>query len=55
MSCPVCGAYDAGDDATGYHADDICPDCAEDGYVLTYDGRIVNEHDEDEDERTPAA
>jgi hypothetical protein len=50
VSCQVCGAFDPGDDATGYHADDICPDCADEGYVLTFDGRIVNEHD---DEREP--
>jgi hypothetical protein len=50
-SCEVCGRYDADDDATGYSASDICPDCAEEGWVLTYDGRIVNEHDDEPEQR----
>lgn len=30
MTCPNCGLYSPPDPETGYDADELCPDCADD-------------------------
>lgn len=43
MSCPICGVFDPGDDATGYHAPHVCPGCQAEGWIETNTGEYVNE------------
>lgn len=50
MTCPSCGIWGPDDAETGYSGDDLCPDCARDGWVVASDGAVINERREEADE-----
>ena len=43
MNCPACGRWGPDDPDSGYSADDLCPDCAREGWVETANGDVLNE------------
>ena len=49
MTCPVCGCWSPDDSETGYGADELCPSCKDDGFMITADGHIVHRDQGPED------
>lgn len=50
MTCPICQRWSRADPETGYDADDICPDCRDEGYYLDRQGHIQIDGMEDLDD-----